>query len=98
MIWKSAIAAGLAALATAMPVSAQSAEPQNPAAALSASKEKKICRTQKVTGSLARKRRICMTQAEWDQLAAQTKQSIDEYGSNASGGPGVCDPMQGGRC
>jgi hypothetical protein len=98
MVWKLTIAAGLAALAATGPVSAENTDAGNTAAALGAAKEKQVCRTQKVTGSLARKRRICMTQAQWDELAAQTKQSIDEYGSNASGGPGVCDPMRGGRC
>lgn len=44
-------------------------------------KEKKICRTERATGSLISKRRICKTQAEWDQLAAETKKQIDEYGS-----------------
>lgn len=87
------MAAGLAALVAAGPALADDKDVEE-----KPKKEKKICRTEKVTGSLARKRRICMTQAEWDELSARTKQSVDEYSSNASGGPGVCDPMQGGRC
>ena len=93
MIRKLMIAAGLAALVMAPPALARDENVEEKPA-----KEKKICRTEKVTGSLARKRRTCMTQKEWDELAAGTKQNLDEYGSNASGGPGVCDPMQGGRC
>lgn len=94
MVWKLMLSAGLAVLATAGPLSAES-----PSAEVKAVKEKEICRTQKVTGSLTRKRQICMTQAQWDELAAKTKEGLDEYGSRASrGGPAVCDPMQGGRC
>lgn len=73
---------GLAALMAAAPASAEDENVEK-----EPKKEKKICRTEKVTGSLARKRRICMTEAEWDELAAKTKQSLDEYGSNASGAP-----------
>jgi predicted secreted protein len=82
MIRKLMMAAGLAALAAAGPALADNEErAEKPA------KEKKICRTDKVTGSLARKRRTCMTQKEWDELAARTKQSLDEYTGNAGGAP-----------
>ncbi len=53
-----------------------------------APKEKKICRTETVTGSLISKRRICMTKAEWDQLAQRSKNGIDKYTSRSSGIPG----------
>lgn len=44
-----------------------------------ASKEKKICRTETVTGSLVNKRRICLTRAEWDEIAANTRKSLGDY-------------------
>jgi hypothetical protein len=48
-------------------------------------KEKKVCRTENVTGSLIGKRRVCLTQAEWDKVAAETKKNLDEYGSKMGG-------------
>ena len=51
-----------------------------------APKEKKICRTDGVTGSRIAKRRICMTQAQWDELAASTKKGLDDAYRNAAGG------------
>ena len=42
-------------------------------------KEKKVCRTETVTGSLVAKRRICMTQAQWDEIAANARKSVDDY-------------------
>ncbi len=49
-------------------------------------KEKKICRSEKMTGSLTRVNRICMTQAQWDELAARTKRGLDDMARNAAGG------------
>jgi hypothetical protein len=43
--------------------------------------EKKICKTERVTGSRTRTQRICMTAAEWQQLASRTQQSVDRYSS-----------------
>ena len=51
-------------------------------------KEKKICHTETVTGSLISKRRICMTKAEWDQLAQNSKNSVDKFTSRSTGTPG----------
>lgn len=93
MVLKLVLAVGLATLATTGPLSAESTNTD-----AKASKEKEVCRTQTVTGSLTRKRRICMTQQQWDELAAQTKKGLDEFSSNASRNPAVCSPMQGGRC
>lgn len=93
MVLKLTLAAGLAALGTAGPLSAESTS-----AEVKAAKEKEVCRTQTATGSLTRKRRICMTQEQWDELAAQTKKGLDEFSSRASRSPAACDPMQGGRC
>ena len=40
--------------------------------------EKQVCRTEGVTGSLARVNRICMTNAEWNALARQTKSDVED--------------------
>ena len=40
--------------------------------------EKKVCRSEGVTGSLARVNKICMTKEEWNQLSRQTKSDIDD--------------------
>ena len=53
-----------------------------------APKEKKICRTETVTGSLIARRRICMTKAEWDQVEAANKQNIDKFASQQTQRPG----------
>ncbi len=54
-------------------------------------KEKKICRTEKATGSLTRRTRICLTAEEWRELNARTKRGLDEFGRSASGGK-QCPP------
>ena len=53
-----------------------------------APKEKKICRTETVTGSLISKRRICMTKAEWDRYEQANREQLDRYTSRQSGRPG----------
>lgn len=52
-----------------------------------APKEKKICRTERVTGSLVASRRVCMTKAEWDQLAAETKKDVEDIQRNGGSIP-----------
>jgi predicted secreted protein len=56
-------------------------------------KEKKICRTERTTGSLVAKRRICKTQAEWDEIAANARKNLDDYsrrqGRGAETGSGM---------
>ena len=52
-----------------------------------ASQDKKICRTERSTGSLTRSRRICMTQAEWDALRRETKQDVDSMQRNGGAIP-----------
>jgi hypothetical protein len=84
MKFKVLLAAALA-LAVAAPALADQAKD---AAGPEAPKEKKICRTETVTGSLISKRRICMTKAEWDELAQRSKSGIDKYTSRSSGIPG----------
>jgi len=70
-----AAAAGFALTAPALAV-------EDGAQADGDAKEKKICRSEKVTGSRARVNRICLTEAQWRDLAAQTKKSIDDYSRN----------------
>ncbi len=40
--------------------------------------EKKICRTERLTGSLTRSSRTCLTQAQWDQVNEQNSKSIND--------------------
>ena len=53
----------------------------------SAPKERKICRTETVTGSLATKRRTCLTQDQWDDLAASTMKGMVDHNNGASTAP-----------
>lgn len=70
---------------TSIPAAAQDdAQPQEKAE--KKKKEKKVCRTEKITGSLTRVNRICLTQAEWDEVAARTKKGVDELVGGAGGG------------
>jgi hypothetical protein len=48
--------------------------------------EKKICKTEPVTGSRARVRRICMTDAQWRELAMRTQEGIDQLGNRRASG------------
>jgi hypothetical protein len=45
-------------------------------------KEKKICKTERVTGSLTRVSRTCMTQADWDRLREGTRNELDRLDKN----------------
>ncbi len=61
--------------------------------------ERKICRTERATGSLTRRTRICLTAAQWREVNDRTRRGVDEMSSNASGGkmcvPNPGDPFQG---
>ena len=48
--------------------------------------EKKICRTEKATGSLTRRTRICLTEAQWRELNSRTQRGFQEMTSGAGGG------------
>ncbi|MFV0922780.1 hypothetical protein ACR720_04745 [Sphingomonas parapaucimobilis] len=52
-----------------------------PAPAPAPVKEKKICRVQETTGSRLSSKRICKTQAEWDEIAANARNDVE----NATG-------------
>jgi hypothetical protein len=61
-----------------VPASAQTADE-------AAKEEKKICRTEKMTGSLTRRSRICLTQAQWRELNNRTRKGVDELQGSGSG-------------
>ncbi|HEY6814565.1 MAG TPA: hypothetical protein VI168_03400 [Croceibacterium sp.] len=50
-------------------------------------KDEQICKTERVTGSRARRTRICMTQDEWDRLRRETKQGIEDIQRNSGAVP-----------
>jgi len=97
-------AAALALIATgsiAAPPDDEAAEQVSTAAATDAEaaeqEEKKICRTEKATGSLTRRNRICMTQAQWREVHDRTRRGVSEMNSAASGGK-ECILDQFGGC
>jgi hypothetical protein len=49
-------------------------------------KEKKICRTERATGSLTRRTRICMTEAQWREVNADTRRGMDDMTRDRVGG------------
>ena len=68
------------------------AEPQARDAAIEdAQKEKKVCKSQKMTGSLTRVRRVCMTRSEWAELAENTNRTLDRVGRSANHAEAMTD-------
>ncbi len=59
--------------------------------------EEVVCRTERITGSLTRRRRTCMTRNEWANLERNTAGGVREMGRNASGGH-ECVQDQFGGC
>ena len=51
-----------------------------------AQKEKRICKSEKITGSLTRVRRVCYTQREWDRLAEIARRDVDLITRDANQG------------
>ena len=49
-----------------------------------AQKEKRICKSEKITGSLTRVRRTCYTQREWDRLAEIARRDQDLHTRDAN--------------
>lgn len=81
--------------AMAMAMAAGSASAQDDAP--EAPREKKICRTERATGSLTRRTRICMTEAQWRELNSRTHKGVSEMQGQASGGQAVANnPGAGG--
>ncbi len=56
-----------------------------------------VCRTERVTGSLTRRRRTCMTRDEWNGVAARTRHDLNRASSRSSGGA-QCTTDQFGGC
>jgi hypothetical protein len=48
--------------------------------------EKKICRTERATGSLTRRTRVCMTAAQWREINSRTYRGVTEMQGQAAGG------------
>ena len=81
----------------AMAVTAGSDSAMDAQAAPEAPREKKICRTERATGSLTRRTRICMTEAQWRELNSRTYKGVSEMQGEASGGQAVANnPGAGG--
>jgi hypothetical protein len=55
--------------------------------------EKKICRTDKATGSLTRRTRVCMTATQWRELHDRTRKGVDEMTMSGSGAPRCISAM-----
>ena len=87
-----AVALGFAAAAVAAP-------PQEQGAQAEPAPERKICRTEQVTGSLTRRTRICLTEAQWREVHARTKKGLDDFVGGASGGcRAPNNPVAGTMC
>lgn len=84
------------AAAMAMAVSGVAASAQEAQDAPEQPREKKICRTEKATGSLTRRTRICLTEAQWRELNDRTRRGVDEMTSAASGGKQCIQDARGG--
>lgn len=68
-------------------------------AAAAPEEEEMVCRTERITGSLTRRKRTCMTAAQWAELERRTYQGLNDFTRSAAGGACIPDdPMSGGRC
>jgi hypothetical protein len=73
-------------------VAAKPSEQAAPAAAdagTEAQEEKKICRTERATGSLTRRTRVCMTATQWREINSSTYKGVSEMQGSASGSQAV---------
>lgn len=81
-----AVVVAAAAFAAAVPaVAAEKDQKSDQKSGQDAPKQKLVCHTDTVTGSLIAKRRICKTEAEWEEIARATKQSMDNFTSRENG-------------
>lgn len=78
------IAAAALFAATSVAASAEEATSQQ-----APQEEKKICRTDRATGSLTRRTRVCMTAAQWRELNSRTQKGVSEMQGMGSGGQTV---------
>ena len=96
------IAPGLAAAPPGSDEAAEQAASAGPAEQSSATAtgaeapaqdEKKICRTEKATGSLTRRNRICLTQAQWREVYDRTRRGVGDLQGSGSGAPACISAM-----
>ncbi len=73
----------LSIVAAAILLTATGALAEETTGETAAKQEKKICKTEKMTGSLTRVRRTCLTQAQWDRLAELTRKGVDDLDRRA---------------
>lgn len=57
--------------------------------------DKKICRTERATGSLTRRTRVCMTAAQWREVNSKTYRGVTEMQGQAAGGTNSSFSSQG---
>lgn len=91
--------------AMAAPPAEQSASAEQastaPAAATNAAEgtnpddNKKVCRTERATGSLTRRTRVCMTAAQWREVNSRTYRGVTEMQGQAAGGTNSSFSSQG---
>ena len=79
--------AGAEAAATAAP--GQQAPAANTATDAAPDEEKKICRTERATGSLTRRTRVCLTQAQWREIHDRTRRGVGEMQGTAAGSQAI---------
>ena len=65
--------------------------PAQQASQQAAQPERKICRTEKATGSLTRRTRVCMTAAQWREINSKTMRGVSEMQGQGSGGQAVAN-------
>jgi len=76
----------LAAAVLLSAVAADGAAPDSPEGTAADPKaDRKICRTERVTGSLTRRSRICLTAAQWREIEAKTGRGVADLQRSASG-------------
>ncbi len=51
--------------------------------------EKKICRTERATGSLTRRTRVCLTAAQWREVHDRTRRGVGEMQGDSSGSQAI---------
>ena len=51
--------------------------------------EKKVCRTERATGSLTRRTRVCLTAAQWRQIHDRTRRGVGEMQGTAGGSQAI---------
>jgi hypothetical protein len=86
-----------ASIASAAPPQADQeaarAEPAPPAESAATdsepAEEKKVCRTERATGSLTRRTRVCLTAAQWREVNSRTYRGVSQMQGESSGGQQV---------